>query len=69
MSALLEMCPKDVKEQMMMKLDEIAVNYENFKAKVLHTRPARPGKHEEDRKRCMYRWRVDHVSGNETPKG
>ena len=34
-SALLDMCPKDVQEQMMMKLDEIAVNYENFKAKVM----------------------------------
>ena len=34
-SALLDMCSKDVKDQMMMKLDEVAVNYENFKAKVM----------------------------------
>ena len=34
MSVLLEMCPKDVREQMMMMmLDEIRETYENFKAK------------------------------------
>ena len=37
-SAQLEICPKDVKEQMMMKLDEIAVSCENCKSKVVsHT--------------------------------
>ena len=29
-------CPKDVKEQMMMRLDEIGENYENLKGGVLH---------------------------------
>ena len=33
-SALLEICPKDVKEQMVMRLDEIGENYENLEAKV-----------------------------------
>ena len=28
MSALLEMCPKDLKEQMLMRLDEVGENYE-----------------------------------------
>ena len=42
MSAILEMCPKDVKEQVMMRLDEIGENYENLRAKVCHTRPRRP---------------------------
>ena len=38
MSALLEICPKDVKEQMLMRLDEIGENCENLKAKVIsHT--------------------------------
>ena len=35
MSALLEICPKDVKEQMLMRLDKIGENYESFKAKVI----------------------------------
>ena len=38
MSALLEIRPKDVKEQMMMRFDEIGENYGNLKAKaVSHT--------------------------------
>ena len=39
MSALLEICPNDVKEQMLMRLDEIAENYENIKAKGSTRRP------------------------------
>ena len=35
MSALLEICPKDVKEQRVMRLDEIGENHENLKAKVV----------------------------------
>ena len=35
MSALLEICPKDVREQMMLRLDEIGDNNENLKAKVM----------------------------------
>ena len=35
MSALLEIRPKDVKEQMTMRLDEIGENYENLMAKVV----------------------------------
>ena len=38
MSALLEICPKDVKEQMLLRLDEVGENYENLKVKVIsHT--------------------------------
>ena len=56
MSALFEICPKDVKEQIMMRLDAIGENNENLHAEVVSytTQPARPSKHEEDRKRCMY---------------
>ena len=35
MSALLEICPKDVKEQMLLRLDEVGENYENLKVKVI----------------------------------
>ena len=35
MSALLEMCPKDVKEQMMTRMAEIGENCQNFKATVV----------------------------------
>ena len=35
---LLEVCPKDVKDQMMMRPDEIGENYEDFKVNVVsHT--------------------------------
>ena len=33
--ALLEICPKDVKEQMLLRLDEVGENYENLKVKVI----------------------------------
>ena len=37
-SALLEICPKDVKEQTLLRLDEVGENYENLKVKVIsHT--------------------------------
>ena len=35
MSALLEMCPTDVKDRMLMRLDEIGENYEHVKTKVV----------------------------------
>ena len=35
MTALLEICPKDVKEQMLLRLDEVGENYENLKVKVI----------------------------------
>ena len=35
MSALLEICPNDVKEQMLLRLDEVGENYENLKVKVI----------------------------------
>ena len=38
MSALMDMCPTDVKEQMMMRPGEMSDNYENLKSKVVsHT--------------------------------
>ena len=35
MSGLLEICPKDVKEQMLSRLDEVGENYENLKVTVI----------------------------------
>ena len=35
MSALLDICLEDAKEQMMLRLDEIGENCENLKAKVV----------------------------------
>ena len=49
---LLEICSKDVKEQMMMRLDEIGENFENLKAKVVSYTT-----NTTDRKRCTFRWR------------
>ena len=65
MSALLEICPKDVKEQMMMRLDEIGDKYENLKAEVVSyttnkTEQARGGQ-----KEMHVPVEVDHVSGSE----
>ena len=57
MSALLELCPRDVKEQMMMRLDGIGENYENLKARVVSYTTKRLSKREEDRHICMCRWR------------
>ena len=57
MLLLLEICPKDAKEQMMMRLDEIGENYDNLKSKVVSHTTNKPSKREEDRTRCMCRWR------------
>ena len=65
MSAFLEICPKDVREHMMVRLDEIGENYENFKAKVVacttnKTEQARGGQ-----KEMSVPMEVGHVSGSE----
>ena len=64
MSALLEICPKDAKEEMMMKHDEIGENYENLILKVVsyttnNTEQARGGQ-----KKMHVVVEVDHVSGS-----
>ena len=63
MSALLAMGPKDVKEQLMTRLDEIGENCENLKAKVVSTdktEHARRGQ-----KEVHLPMELDHVSGSE----
>ena len=66
MPALLEICPKDVKEQMLMRLDEIGENYENLKARVISyttnkaEQAARGGQRE-----ATVLMELDHVNGGE----
>ena len=65
MSAPLAISPKDVKEQMMMRLDEIGENFENLKATVVSyttnkTEQARGGQNE-----MQVPMEVDHVSGSD----
>ena len=69
MSALLAICPKDVKEQMTMRLDEIDENYEDLKAKVVSypnnkTEQARVGQ-----KEMHVPKEVDHVWWQRTRAG
>ena len=64
MSALLEICPKNVKEQMLLRLDEVGERYENLKGKVIsHT----PNKAEQSRgqKEKAVSMELDYVSGCE----
>ena len=51
LSDLLKICPKDVKEQVMMRLDE------NSKAKVVSYTTSKTERTRGGRQRCMYRWR------------
>ena len=65
-SALLEIYPKDVEEQMMMRLDEIDENYENLMAKVVlftthKTEQARGGQ-----KEVYVPMEEDYASGSES---
>ena len=63
MSALLDICPQDVKEQMSIRSDEIDENYENLKAKVVSyttNKAARGGQRE-----TTVPMELDYVSGDE----
>ena len=67
MSALLEICPKDVKEQMMMRLDEIGENYEILKAKVSYTTNNNKTEQTRGGQTDVYEpMKVDHVCGSES---
>ena len=65
MSALLEMCLKDVKEQMMMRLDEIGENFENLKAKVVSYTTNKIEQARGGQKEMYVPMEADHVSGSE----
>ena len=64
MSALLEICPKDVKEQMLMRLDEIGENYENLKAKVV-SYTSNKAEQSRGQKETAVLMEFDYVSGSE----
>ena len=66
MSALLDICPKDVKEQMMMmRLDENGENYENMLAKVVSYTTNKTEQTRGGQKEMYVPMDVDHVSGSE----
>ena len=65
MLALLAICPKDVNEQMMMRLDEIGKNCENLKAKVVLCTTNRTEQTRGGQKDMYVPMEVDHVCGSE----
>ena len=66
MSALLEICPKDVKEQMLLRLDEIGGNYENFiKAKVISFTSNKAEHTRRQKKEIAVPIELDNVCGSE----
>ena len=65
MSALLEICTKDVKEQMLMRLDEIGENCENLKAKVVSYTTNKAEQARGGQKETAVPMELDNVSGSE----
>ena len=68
MSALLELCSKDVTEQMTMRLDEIGKNYENLMAMVVSYTTSKTEQARGGQKEKHVPMEVDLVSGSE-PEG
>ena len=64
MSALLEICPKDVKEQMLLRLDEVGENYENLKVKVI-SYTSNKAEQSRGQKETAVPMELDYVSGSE----
>ena len=64
MSALLEICPKDVKKQMLLRLDEVGENHENLKAKVISYTSNMP-EQSRGQKETAVPMELDYVSGSE----
>ena len=56
---------KDVKEQMMMRLDEIRKNFENIKAKVVSCATNKTEQARRGQKEMYVPMEVDRASGNE----
>ena len=65
MSALLETCPKDVMEQMLMRLYEIGENCENLKAKVIYCTTNKAEQARGGQRETVVPMELDHVSGGE----
>ena len=64
MSALLEICPKDVKEQMLLRLDEVGENCENLKVKVI-SYTSNKAEQSRGQKETAVPMELDYVSGSE----
>ena len=64
MSALLDICPKDVKEQMLLRLDEVGENYENLKVKVI-SYTANKAEQSRGQKETAVPMELDYVSGSD----
>ena len=64
MSALVEICPKDVKEQMLLRLDEVGENYENLKVKVI-SYTSNKAEQSRGQKETAVPMELDYVSGSE----
>ena len=64
MSALLEICPKDVKEQMLLRLDEVGENYENLMVKVI-SYTSNKAEQSRGQKETAVPMEHDYVSGSE----
>ena len=65
MSSLMEIFPRDVKEQMLMRLDEIGENYNNIKAKVVSYTANKAEQPRGGQKETTVPMELDHVSGGE----
>ena len=66
MSGLLEIRPKEVKEQMKMRLDEIGENYETLRAKVVSYTTNEAEHNRGGKKEAFVPMEVDHVTGSES---
>ena len=69
MSVLLELCCKDVKEQMLMTLDEVGDNHEHLKAKVVSHTAYKAEQARGGQKEMTVPIGLDHVSGGEPDEG
>ena len=65
MSALLKTFPKDVMEQILMRLYEIGENYENLKAKVISYTTNKAEQARGGQRETVVPMELDHVSGGE----
>ena len=64
MSALLEICPKDVEEQMLSRLDEVGEIYENLKVKVI-SYTSNKAEQSRSQKETAVPMELDYVRGSE----
>ena len=63
-SVLLEICPKYVKEQMLLRLDEVGESYENLKVKVISYTPNKAEQSQGQKEKAVL-MELDYVSGCE----